>query len=86
MTNLNETLAERGEQYGDFKQMALLATLLKNALRNEKMNAVQREATDLICTKLARIAVGNPHNRDSWQDIAGYASLVVAQMDREDGL
>ncbi len=86
MTNLNETLDERGEQYGDFKQMALLATLLKNVLRRDDMNAVQREATDLICTKLARIAVGNPHNRDSWHDIAGYASLVVAQMDREDGV
>lgn len=86
MTNLNETLTERGEQYGDFKDMADTAQALKDMPNRESMTGVEKEAWDLICTKLARIVHGNPHNRDSWHDIAGYASLVVAQMDQEDGL
>lgn len=84
MENLSQTLNDRGEQYGSFKDMAALAVHLKGQLHSPRMNAVQHEAIDLICTKLARIVTGNPHNRDSWHDIAGYASLVVAQMDRED--
>lgn len=82
MTNLNETLEQRGEQYGDFRQMAEFSQELKNLLLTDQMTAVQREVTEMICVKLARIVNGNPNHRDSWLDIAGYAQLVVNDIDR----
>ena len=86
MEKLQQTLNERGEQYGDFRDMAFCAQTLKAMLIADDMNSVQKEAMDLICTKLARISHGNPNNRDSWHDIAGYAQLVTLDMDREDGV
>jgi hypothetical protein len=86
MTTLKEMLAERGEQYGDFKDMADTAQALKEMPCRDSMTNVEKEAWDLICTKMARIVHGNPHNRDSWADIAGYAQLVVTDMDRQDGI
>lgn len=80
--SLNDTLQERGSQYGNFSQMAHLAQRLKDALITPVMTDVEKESMQLICTKLARIACGNPHNRDSWHDIAGYANLVVFDLDR----
>lgn len=41
------------------------------------------EGVGMICHKLARIANGDPLYDDSWQDIAGYATLVVQRL-RED--
>ena len=80
---LKETLQQRGSEYGDFAEMAFTAQTLKVMLVNDGMSNVQREAMDLICTKLARIAHGNPDNRDSWLDLAGYANLVVLDLDAE---
>jgi hypothetical protein len=38
------------------------------------------EAIDLICTKMARIAHGDPTHIDHWLDIAGYSQLVVNRL------
>lgn len=38
------------------------------------------EAIDLICTKMARIAHGDPMYLDHWLDISGYAQLVVNRL------
>lgn len=70
----------RGESYGDFREMAALAQSLKGNLLRVKMTDVQKESMELICTKLARIACGNPNHIDSWVDIAGYANLVVRDL------
>jgi hypothetical protein len=37
----------------------------------------------MICHKIGRILNGNPNNKDSWWDIAGYATLIVKQLDGE---
>lgn len=37
----------------------------------------QREALDMICTKIGRIVSGNPLEVDHWNDLAGYAQLVA---------
>lgn len=81
--SLEQTLTDRGGAYGDFGQMAVLAQSLKNQLVTVHMSAVQREAMQLICTKLARIACGNPNHADSWRDISGYAELVVKFLAQE---
>jgi len=38
------------------------------------------EAIDLICTKMARIAHGDPTHIDHWLDIAGYSQLIVNRL------
>jgi Domain of unknown function (DUF6378) len=81
MSNLQQTLDERGAAYGSFEDMAFTAQTLKVMLVHDGMSSVQKEATDLICTKLARIAHGDPNHRDSWLDIEGYAHLVVLDLD-----
>ena len=85
MEKLQQTLNERGGQYGSFEEMAFTAQTLKRMLTHDGMSNVQREAMDLICTKLARIVHGNPDNKDSWLDIAGYAQLVVLDLDGDGG-
>lgn len=84
---VNEILKERGGNYGDFHTQANLTQTL-NSIVNTHFNSVHAgdgaqlphfmaESIHMICHKLARIANGNPYYADSWQDIAGYAQLVV---------
>lgn len=77
---IQQTIAERGKQYGSFDDVATVSQRLKGILHSAnpsiKLDAVQREAVDMICTKLARICAGvDPSYDDNWRDIAGYAVL-----------
>lgn len=80
--DIDSVLKERGEQYGEFKDHAILSQALKNATR---LNApdYMRESMEMICHKQARIVNGNAAHIDSWRDIAGYAMLVVKELERE---
>jgi sulfur carrier protein ThiS len=40
------------------------------------------ESLDMIANKIARIVNGDPYYKDSWQDIAGYAQLIVNKLDK----
>jgi hypothetical protein len=81
MTTLNEILAERGRDYGSFCEVAATAQALKNLAVSEHMNNSQREAMEMICSKIARLACGDPDHIDSWRDVAGYATLMVLELD-----
>ncbi len=72
MTTLNEILAERGRDYGSFCEVVAVS---------EHMNNSQREAMEMICSKIARLACGDPDHIDSWRDVAGYATLMVLELD-----
>ena len=81
MTNdVTETLTERGNRYGKFKDHAALSQKLKEAMYCtdgwEYLSADMREALEMIQHKIARILNGDPTYADSWHDIAGYAKLV----------
>ena len=88
MSEINSVLQQRGERYGSYRSVAMTSQLLKDAIRssfNMKNNSLewyQMESLDLICNKLARILNGDPNYRDSWLDIAGYAQLVVDELDK----
>lgn len=43
----------------------------------EKLNDSQKETIYMVCHKMARILTGDPNHIDSWQDISGYAMLIV---------
>lgn len=82
-----DILDERELTHGDFADTARLAQDLKAALHegitNRKLpfNTLKTEAMDMICTKLARIVFGNSNEPDHWRDIAGYAQLVVNDLE-----
>lgn len=60
-------------------EQSAFAVDLKDYLRNGKrwnsLLPFQREALDLIATKISRILTGDPFAPDHWDDIAGYAHL-----------
>lgn len=86
MSDIDSTLAERGARYGDFDDHANLSQALKAVIANhpnaEMLRPYQREALEMICHKLARITNGDPNYADSWRDVAGYAQLVVRELER----
>lgn len=89
METINETLDNRGEQYGKFKYHAEVSQRLKKVInteleiRNKILEHDQHEALEMICHKIARIINGNENNIDSWHDIAGYSSLIAKRLSGE---
>jgi hypothetical protein len=83
MPEVAETLAEREVSHGSYAHTANMAQSLKYMLARtqSKRSDVQNESLDMICTKLARICSGDNNCMDHWLDIAGYASLVVKNLE-----
>lgn len=79
MTDPAATIAARAETHGDWRATAALAQAIKAAMaegRNWRtMRDGQREALEMIATKIARACCGNADEADHWHDIAGYATL-----------
>ena len=88
MSDINSTLLERGNRYGKFSGHAAVSQALKGVIANapgvERLSPSQTEALSMICHKMARIVNGDPNYDDSWRDIAGYAQLVVNQLEGHD--
>jgi len=84
MTNINSTLAQRGDRYGVFKDLAGISQQLKSILHKAPnwpgMEADQREALEMVVHKIARILNGDSAYDDNWVDIAGYVTLVVNRL------
>lgn len=86
MSEVNEILEERGKRYGKFVDHAALSIGLKSVVRAAVMARGvalapdQLEALDMICHKMARVINGDPDYIDSWDDIAGYATLVANRL------
>ena len=82
--HIDNILAERGQRYGSFHENAATAQALKKVLHmNDNWLHLaydQRESLDMICHKMARILNGDPNYVDSWDDIAGYATLVANRL------
>ena len=76
MTDVSDTLEERGETHGDFRDVSRVSQYIKGAISAGTVSAYQRESLDMIATKMARIVCGDPHNVDHWLDIEGYARLA----------
>lgn len=81
MTSLDSILADRHQTHGDYSEHALITQELKRVMQGSegywhKLSDSQREALDMIAHKIGRVLAGNPHFKDHWDDIAGYARLV----------
>jgi hypothetical protein len=80
-SEVRKTLDERDALYGGFENVAETSQILKDVAREHDnyghLNAVHREALEMINHKIARIINGDPNYKDNWIDIAGYATLVA---------
>lgn len=81
---VDAVLAERGERYGRFGDVACTAQGLKNLMRAStgwtRLSASQREGLEMIQCKIARMLHGDPAYLDNIVDICGYAELVHIAM------
>lgn len=80
-------ITERGSRYGKFKDGADIMQSLKDIMRDvdgwNNLTASQKEALDMIQHKIGRILNGDQTYDDSWKDIAGYATLIVNELNGE---
>ena len=98
MAEIKDILEERAKTHGDFQDVAELSQDLKNTLRKHTAKMSDRdpfsnsksktnsqcEALDNIAQKTARIVCGNPNEPDHWRDIAGYAMLIVRELEEKE--
>ena len=94
MDDIQQTLDERGDRYGDWKNHAQISQDIQSAMIKgwmmrgdgqdfNDLPAYMTEALTMISNKIGRILNGDPYYDDSWRDIAGYATLVVNQLKKE---
>jgi len=78
--NVDTTLAERGNRYGDFKEHARITQNVKAAMVDSPnwvcLPLHMKEALEMMAHKVGRILNGDPQYKDSWHDIIGYIRLV----------
>ena len=83
---IDKVLQERGGAYGDFDVVAYRSQRIQFHIRlydtAKKYTETQREALQMIASKLSRIATGDANHRDSWIDIAGYAKLAADSIEK----
>src|SRR5260221_7676742 len=81
-----DLLVQRGSTHGKWVQQSEGAQRIKAAFKDcpnwASLKPSQKEALQMIATKISRILHGNPDERDHWADIAGYADLIIAAQER----
>lgn len=86
-------LEERASTYGDFAAQSVVSQEVQTALikgymmRGDGMGLddippYMLEVLSMIATKLSRVVNGDPFYKDNWVDIAGYANLVVKELEK----
>lgn len=81
---IEEILASRGQQYGEFHEHARITQSLKDCMKNSKnwesLTPAMKESLEMQAHKIGRILNGNPNHKDSWDDIEGYCHLVSMKL------
>lgn len=82
--SVDATLEQRARTYGSYKFGSVIAQSLKDEMRKApgfvRLSPYQQYSLEMVQNKVARILNGDPNYVDSWLDIAGYAQLVVDQL------
>jgi hypothetical protein len=72
-------IAERGKTHGNFMMQATTAQQLKHVMRTTPnwpdLHPQQREALEMLATKLSRLLHGSPQHVDHWTDAAAFLGL-----------
>ena len=83
--NIETVLANREQTHGIYREQAQLTQTLKLLLRDTRnwgrLDYYQAQSLEEICNKVSRILSGNCDEPDHWQDISGYATLVVKELE-----
>jgi len=77
--SIEDVLDAREKTHGDFREVAKISQTIKAFYARKSMPLHQREALDMIASKLARIVSGDNNEMDHWIDLSGYATLVVSK-------
>ena len=89
MSEINNTLNERGERYGKFKDVASttqhLMAIVECGANYEHLNEEQKTSLFMICNKIARAVNGDPNYIENWHDIAGYSTLIEKSLMTTEG-
>ena len=84
MSNIDNTLAERGERYGAFTGHAEVTQSIKCAIGSgenwDTLPDDMKEAMEMVAHKFGRILNGDPYYVDSWTDCIGYLRLVEKRL------
>lgn len=84
MSNIDETLAERGNRYGKFEGHAYITQNIKTAMANSDNWGIleddTKECLEMIAHKIGRILNGDPSYADNFTDICGYSRLVEKRL------
>lgn len=87
MSQIDDTLKERGRRYGDFTGHAQITQGIKDVMQHTagwgKLAPDQKEALDMVAHKIGRILNGDPNYLDSWHDIIGYTRLVEQRLEKK---
>ena len=82
--SVDQILAQRGERYGLFAEHARITQNMKVAMADspnwEKLSADKKECLEMVAHKIGRILNGDPEYKDSWDDMAGYSTLVAKNL------
>lgn len=74
---------ERQHTHGDFRSNARISQMLKAVFRSvehwQHLDDTEKEAMDMIALKMSRVLCGKSLERQHWEDIGGYAELVVRE-------
>ena len=80
MSEIKNTLKERGSRYGEFSDNARITQELNNVIKTapnfDKLTNEHKEAFHMIFHKISRVVCGDPTYADNIHDIAGYAKLL----------
>lgn len=81
MKDIDSTLKERGNRYGEYAEHARITQNIKSAIRDSPnwndLQPDQKETLEMIAHKIGRILNGDPNYHDSWHDINGYCKLTA---------
>ena len=79
-----DLLNEREQTHGNFRDNARCCVALQETVeqnwKGPKPTDIQKTALDYILMKIARIVTGDATHKDSWDDIAGYATLAAKEL------
>lgn len=80
MSDIEQTLEQRGNTYGEYKDNAritcLIMDILKAGTNYKALQPIHECSLMVIAQKMARIVNGDPNHKDNWHDIQGYAKLT----------
>lgn len=86
MSEIEETLKERGNRYGEYHEHARITQNMKRAMADspnwKSLSDDKKEALEMVAHKIGRILNGDPDYHDSWHDIIGYTKLVADRLQK----